>query len=94
MQRYQRGALSGSPSGETANVCCAGLSSQTRALAQQGRHSTYSTPLLHAHAAPQTITDFCRAHPHEFKVVYVSVDVDERWYKAGTQGKVSPCGVS
>ncbi|CAO1620816.1 unnamed protein product [Jaminaea pallidilutea] len=33
------------------------------------------------------ITDFQSKHPHEFKVVYVSVDVDEEWYKAGVEGK-------
>ncbi|CAO1620271.1 unnamed protein product [Sympodiomycopsis kandeliae] len=35
----------------------------------------------------QTIGDFQRRHPHEFKVVYVSVDVDEEWYKAGVKDK-------
>jgi len=56
---------------------------QLRRFALTSRH------VRRADAAPQTITEFCRAHPHEFKVVYVSVDVDERWYKAGVQGKVS-----
>lgn len=37
----------------------------------------------------QTISSFQSRHLHEFKVVYVSVDVDEAWYKAGIQGKVS-----
>lgn len=31
-------------------------------------------------------------HPTDFKVIYVSVDVDEQWYKAGVKGKVSVCG--
>ncbi|CBQ73053.1 conserved hypothetical protein [Sporisorium reilianum SRZ2] len=35
----------------------------------------------------QAIADFCRHHPHEFKAVYVSVDVDEQWYKAGVKDK-------
>ncbi|KDN53485.1 hypothetical protein K437DRAFT_253190 [Tilletiaria anomala UBC 951] len=35
----------------------------------------------------KTITNFCLRHPNEFKVVYVSVDVDEQWYKAGIKGK-------
>lgn len=35
----------------------------------------------------QAISDLCRAHPHEFKAIYVSVDVDEQWYKAGVQDK-------
>lgn len=35
----------------------------------------------------KTITDFQAKHPHEFKVIYVSVDVDEEWYKAGVQDK-------
>lgn len=35
----------------------------------------------------QTISDFCRQHPHEFKAIYVSVDVDEQWYKAGVKDK-------
>ncbi|PWZ02211.1 hypothetical protein BCV70DRAFT_186171 [Testicularia cyperi] len=35
----------------------------------------------------QAISDFCRAHPHEFKAIYVSVDVDEQWYKAGVKDK-------
>lgn len=35
----------------------------------------------------RTITDFQSRHPHEFKVIYVSVDVDEEWYKAGVEGK-------
>lgn len=35
----------------------------------------------------QAIADFCRKHPHEFTAVYVSVDVDEQWYKAGVKDK-------
>ncbi|EST05521.1 Thioredoxin-like fold [Kalmanozyma brasiliensis GHG001] len=35
----------------------------------------------------QAISDFCRHHPHEFKAIYVSVDVDEQWYKAGVKDK-------
>ncbi len=35
----------------------------------------------------QAIADFCRKHPHEFKAIYVSVDVDEQWYKAGVKDK-------
>ena len=35
----------------------------------------------------QAISDFCRQHPHEFKAIYVSVDVDEQWYKAGVKDK-------
>lgn len=35
----------------------------------------------------QAISDFCRLHPHEFKAIYVSVDVDEQWYKAGVRDK-------
>jgi len=35
----------------------------------------------------QAISDFCRLHPHEFKAIYVSVDVDEQWYKAGVKDK-------
>jgi hypothetical protein len=37
----------------------------------------------------QTISDFARERFKEFKVVYVSVDVDEQWYKAGVKGQVS-----
>ncbi|SNX84387.1 uncharacterized protein MEPE_03096 [Melanopsichium pennsylvanicum] len=35
----------------------------------------------------QAISDFCRQHPHEFMAIYVSVDVDEQWYKAGVKDK-------
>ncbi|KAN0061835.1 hypothetical protein ACQY0O_005828 [Thecaphora frezii] len=35
----------------------------------------------------QAIAQFSRRHPHEFKAIYVSVDVDEQWYKAGTANK-------
>ncbi|UZJ54611.1 hypothetical protein CBS101457_003931 [Exobasidium rhododendri] len=35
----------------------------------------------------QTISDFARERHKEFKVVYVSVDVDEQWYKAGVKGQ-------
>ncbi|EPQ28543.1 uncharacterized protein PFL1_03847 [Pseudozyma flocculosa PF-1] len=35
----------------------------------------------------QAIANFSRRHPHEFKAIYVSVDVDEQWYKAGTANK-------
>lgn len=41
-------------------------------------------PLKEYHSA---ISDFCRTHPHEFTAVYVSVDVDEQWYKAGVKDK-------
>ncbi|KAJ9479120.1 Thioredoxin-like_fold domain-containing protein [Pseudozyma hubeiensis] len=41
-------------------------------------------PLKEYHSA---ISDFCRRHPHEFKAIYVSVDVDEQWYKAGVKDK-------
>lgn len=27
-------------------------------------------------------------HPNELRVIYVSVDVDEQWYKAGVKGQV------
>jgi len=33
----------------------------------------------------KTISEFSRRHTSEFKVIYVSVDVDEQWYKAGTK---------
>ncbi|KAK0536124.1 hypothetical protein OC835_002138 [Tilletia horrida] len=33
----------------------------------------------------KTISEFSRRHNKEFKVIYVSVDVDEQWYKAGTK---------
>ncbi|KAK0553304.1 hypothetical protein OC845_001304 [Tilletia horrida] len=33
----------------------------------------------------KTISEFSRRHDKEFKVIYVSVDVDEQWYKAGTK---------
>lgn len=32
------------------------------------------------------ISEFSRRHADEFKVVYVSIDVDEAWYKAGIKG--------
>lgn len=35
----------------------------------------------------QTITEFSARHPNDIKVIYVSVDVDEQWYKAGTKGQ-------
>ncbi|CEH13507.1 Thioredoxin-like fold [Ceraceosorus bombacis] len=35
----------------------------------------------------KTISEFCRNHPNDFKCIYVSVDVDEQWYKAGVKGK-------
>ncbi|PWN52438.1 hypothetical protein IE53DRAFT_282913 [Violaceomyces palustris] len=35
----------------------------------------------------RTISEFCQKHPHEFKAIYVSVDVDEQWYKAGVRDK-------
>ncbi|CAO1631215.1 unnamed protein product [Parajaminaea phylloscopi] len=35
----------------------------------------------------KTITDFQTRHPHQFKVIYVSVDVDEEWYKAGVEAQ-------
>lgn len=41
-------------------------------------------PLKEYHA---TISDIAREHPNELRVVYVSVDVDEQWYKAGVQGQ-------
>jgi hypothetical protein len=41
-------------------------------------------PLKEYHS---TISEFAREHQREFKVVYVSVDVDEQWYKAGTKGQ-------
>ncbi|PWN36098.1 uncharacterized protein FA14DRAFT_107460, partial [Meira miltonrushii] len=34
-----------------------------------------------------TISEFAREHQREFKVIYVSVDVDEQWYKAGVKGQ-------
>ncbi|CAD6907609.1 unnamed protein product [Tilletia controversa] len=33
----------------------------------------------------KTISEFSKRHHKEFKVIYVSVDVDEQWYKAGTK---------
>lgn len=34
-----------------------------------------------------TISEFAREHQREFRVIYVSVDVDEQWYKAGVKGQ-------
>ena len=42
-------------------------------------------PLKEYHS---TISEFAREHQREFKVIYVSVDVDEQWYKAGVKGQV------
>lgn len=35
----------------------------------------------------RAVANLCRAHPHEFKAVYVSVDMDERYFAAATRNQ-------
>lgn len=35
----------------------------------------------------RAVANLCRTHPHEFKAVYVSVDMDERYFAAATRNQ-------
>ncbi|WFD35413.1 hypothetical protein MCUN1_002267 [Malassezia cuniculi] len=35
----------------------------------------------------RAVANLCRSYPHEFKAIYVSVDMDERYYEAATRNQ-------